>query len=75
MTAREETQVFRAALILAALVAAASPALAGGISVVAGRPHIITHVVTTPPTMARPHRPLGAISVVSWAKYKSLAIK
>jgi hypothetical protein len=64
--------MFKAALTLSALLAAASPALAGSINIVVGRPNIIPHVsVTTPPaTMVRPHRPLGTISVVSWARYR-----
>jgi hypothetical protein len=36
--------MFKAALTLVVLIAAASPALAGGIIIVGGRPNIIPHV-------------------------------
>jgi Type VI secretion system effector, Hcp len=49
----KEHQMAKAALTLALLIAAASPALAGGVNVVAGRPNIVPHVVTTPATTLR----------------------
>jgi Type VI secretion system effector, Hcp len=42
--------MFKAALTLVVLIAAASPALAGGIIIVGGRPNIIPHVTVTTPT-------------------------
>jgi hypothetical protein len=46
--------MFKAALTVAALIAAASPALAGGVQIIGFRSHIIPHVPAPQPKLASP---------------------